>query len=485
MSKSPRLADLARTIKRLFQMTPKTVTTLKTVYRAVACMLCLCSLNVAFAQGIRLTPSPSVAVRVPVASANSAAPAAIQANYIVAIVNSEPVTSTEVRARLIRYEQRLASMGAPMPSRTDLTREVLEDVINEKVQLQRARESNVRVDDRTVDAAVQNFASQNKISVAELRARSSADGIGYAQIRSDIQNQLLVQKLRERDVLGNINISDSEIETFLKTATGDSQSSEIDIDIAQILVAVPENATASQTQALRERALRIYNRAISGDDFFKLAQENSDAKDARVGGQMGLRSIERYPTLFTEAFKDKKVADIVGPIKSGAGFHVLQLLAKQAPEANSLSVTQTNARHILLKVNPSLTEAAAKTKLASLKQQIESGKIDFTSAAKANSQDASAAAGGALGWASPGFFVPEFENAMNALPIGKVSEPVVSRFGVHLMIVDARKQTALSNSEQRETAKSALREKKFDDAYTNWIRDLRSNAYVEYRDLQQ
>ena len=326
---------------------------------------------------------------------------------------------------------------------------------------------------------------KTKYRSAELRARSSADGIGFTQIRSDIQNQLLVQKLRERDVLGNIDISDSEIETFLKTATGASQSGEVAIDIAQILVAVPENATESQTAALRERAMRIYNRAIKGDDFFKLAQENSDAKDARTGGQMGLRSIERYPTLFVEAIKDKKVADIVGPIKSGAGFHVLQLLAKEAAAASNLSMTQTNARHILLKTSPSLTEAAAKAKLASLKQQIESGKIDFASAAKANSQDASAATGGALGWASPGLFVPEFENAMNALPIGKISEPVVSRFGVHLMVVDARKQTPLTTSEQRDTAKSALREKKFDDAYANWIRDLRSNAYVEYRDLQQ
>jgi peptidyl-prolyl cis-trans isomerase SurA len=231
--------------------------------------------------------------------------------------------------------------------------------------------------------------------------------------------------------------------------------------------------------------MRIYNRAINGDDFFKLAQENSDAKDARLGGQMGLRSIDRYPTLFAEAVKDKKVADIVGPIKSGAGFHVLQLLAKEAPAAAGLNVTQTNARHILLKPSASLSEAAAKAKLVSLKLQIESGKIDFVSAAKANSQDASAAAGGALGWANPGFFVPEFENAMNALPVGKISDPVVSRFGVHLVVVDARKQIPLTNSEQRDTAKSTLREKKFDDAYANWIRDLRSNAYVEYRELQQ
>lgn len=459
--------------------------TFKTISYTATCILCLSSFGSTYAQGIRLVPSPSIAVRVPMASPAGAPPAAVQADFIVAVVNSEPVTNNEVRARLIRYEQRLASMGAPMPSRLELTREILEDVINEKLQLQRARDSNIRVDDRTIEAGIQNFANQNKVSVAELRARTSADGVGFAQIRRDIQNQLLIQKLRERDVLGNIDVSDSEIEAFLKSGSGSNASGELVIDIAQILVAVPENATESQTLVLRERAMRIYNRAINGDDFFKLAQENSDAKDARSGGKMGLRSIDRYPTLFAEAVKDKKVADIVGPIKSGAGFHVLQLLAKEAPAATSLNVTQTNARHILLKPSASLTEAAAKSKLVSLKQQIESGKIDFASAAKANSQDASAAAGGALGWANPGLFVPEFENAMNALPVGKISDPVVSRFGVHLMVVDARKQTPLTNSEQRDTAKSALREKKFDDAYANWIRDLRSNAYVEYRDLQQ
>jgi peptidyl-prolyl cis-trans isomerase SurA len=236
---------------------------------------------------------------------------------------------------------------------------------------------------------------------------------------------------------------------------------------------------------LRDRATRIFNRATSGDDFFKLAQENSDAKDANLGGQMGLRPADRYPTLFTDAIKNIKIGAVVGPIRSGAGFHVLKLLAKQAPSATSLSVTQTNVRHILLKTSAVMTETAAKIKLANLKAQIESGKIDFANAAKANSQDASAASGGALGWASPGLFVPEFENAMNLLPTGKISDPVVSRFGVHLLLVDARKQTSLSAGEQRDLARNALRAKKFDDAYSNWIRDLRSNAYVEYRNIQQ
>jgi peptidyl-prolyl cis-trans isomerase SurA len=452
-------------------------------YVATTCILCLTSFGSSYAQGVRLASTPNMSASA--ANPTGAYPVAIPADFIVAIVNSEPVTNNEIRARLIRYEQRLASMGAPMPSRLELSREILEDIINERLELQRARDTNIRVDDRTIEAAIQNFANQNKLSVADLRTRSSADGIGFAQIRRDIKNQLLIQRLRERDVLTNIDIGDSEIEAFLKSTNGLDAANELEIDIAQILVAVPEDATETQTQALRERAMRIYNRAINGDDFFKLAQENSDAKDARLGGQMGLRSMDRYPTLFVEAIKDKKVADVVGPIKSGAGFHVLQLLAKEVPNALRLNVTQTNVRHILLKTGPSLTEADAKAKLISLKQLIESGRIDFASAAKANSQDTSAAAGGTLGWASPGLFVPEFENAMNALPIGKISEPVTSRFGVHLMVVDARKQTPLTNSEQRDTAKSALREQKFNDAYANWIRDLRSNAYVEYRDKQQ
>jgi peptidyl-prolyl cis-trans isomerase SurA len=463
--------------------------TFKTILYAATCILCLSSFGSSHAQGIRLAPSSSIAVRVPVTSPDGTPTAPVQADFILAVVNSEPVTNNEVRARLIRYEQRLASMGAPMPSRLELSREVLEDIINEKLQLQKARDSNVRVDDRTIEAAIQNFATQNKVSVAELRARSSADGVGFAQIRNDIKNQLLIQKLRERDVLGNIEIADSEIEAFLKneansnpSGAGDGEST---IDIAQILVAIPEGATESQILALRDRATRVLNRATSGDDFFKLAQENSDASDAKLGGQMGLRPAERYPTLFTDAIKNIKIGEVVGPIRSGAGFHVLKLLAKQGPSATGLSVTQTNVRHILLKTSATATEAAAKIKLANLKVQIESGKIDFASAAKANSQDASAASGGTLGWASPGLFVPEFENAMDLLAIGKVSDPVVSRFGVHLLLVDARKQTPLSTGEQRDLAKNALRSKKFDDAYANWIRDLRSNAYVEYRNIQQ
>lgn len=458
---------------------------LKTTSRLTLCLFCLLAGQSAFAQGMRLTPTPALSIRTANEGSKDGAPVVVQADFIVAIVNSEPITNNEVKTRLIRYERRLAEQGAALPSRIDLAREVLEDIIREKLQLKLAKETGIRVDERTIDAAVQTFATQNNISVAALKTRSSADGIGYTQIRADIQNQLLIQRLREKEVTGSIVISDNEIEAFIKEQLNTNSSTELAIDLAQILIAIPEGATTVQIQTLQDRATRLFARAKSGEDFYKLAQENSDSKDARSGGQMGLRAVDRYPTLFIDAAKDLKVGEITGPIRSGAGFHILKLLEKQLPNSNSFAITQTNPRHILLRTGPALTESAAKTKLLDLKNRIESRATDFETAAKEVSQDGSAAAGGDLGWANPGQFVPEFENVMDKLEIGKISDPLVTRFGVHLLLVQQRRQSQLSVSEQRDVARNVLREKKFDDAYANWIRELRGNAYVEYRDVQR
>lgn len=463
--------------------------TLKAVTPVLLCLACVNLLGAASAQGVRLTPSSLLSVTAPKAatpasnSSTTGASATIQADYIVAVVNSEPVTNNEVRTRLIRFERRLAEQRVAMPPRAELMREVLDDVISEKIQLQLARESGLKIDDRAIDAAVLNFANQNKISVAELRSRTSADGIGFAQIRADIQNQLLIQKLRDREVAGRIAISDSDIDIYLREQLGPVDAMLLNIDLAQILIAVPDAATPAQLQTLRERADRILARARAGDDFFKLAQNNSDAKDAgTTGGQMGLRTTDRYPTLFTEATQNLSIGSISGVVRSGAGFHVLKVLDKQQSTSNEVKFTQTRARHILLRTGPQLSEAEAKAKLTDFKKRIESKSADFAALAKENSQDGSAADGGQLGWANPGQFVPEFENVMDQLTLGKISDPLVSRFGVHLIQVDERRQAQLTMTEQRDLARNALREKKLDENFANWLRDLRSNAYVEYRD---
>jgi peptidyl-prolyl cis-trans isomerase SurA len=451
--------------------------TFKAVTPVLLCLACASLFGTASAQGVPLAPA-----LVQPAAAPKTAPVTIQADYIVAVVNAEPVTNHEVRTRLLRFERRLTEQHAVMPPRTQLMREVLDDVINEKIQLQLARESGLKIDDRAVDAAVLNFANQNKVSVAELRSRTSRDGIGFAQIRADLHNQLLIQRLREREIAGRIVISDRDVDAYLREQFGPAETAQVAIDLAQILIAVPEAATPAQVQALRDRAERILTRARAGDDFFKLAQENSDAKDASTGGQMGLRSVDRYPTLFTEATQNLTTNGISGVIRSGAGFHVLKVLAKQQSSGSDIKITQTRTRHILLRTSPQLSETAAKAKLADFKNRIETKSADFATLAKDHSQDGSAAEGGQLGWASPGQFVPEFENAMDQLAPGKISAPVVSRFGVHLILVEERRQNQLSLAEQRELARNALREKKLDENYTNWLRDLRSNAYVEYRD---
>lgn len=432
------------------------------------------------AQGIQLAPSLSIS-----AGSNTGTSGTVQAGYIVAIVNSEPITNNEVRARLIRYERRYAEQSTGMPSRPDLSRQILEDIIRERLQLKLARETGVRVDERAVDAALQNFAAENNMSLNDLSNRRSADGVGLAQIRADIKNQLLIQKLREREVMSSINIPDEDIDSFIKEQLGSEQITDLNIDLAQILISIPENANEAKVQASLDRATRLLTRARNGEDFFKLALENSDAKDANTGGQMGLKSVDRYPTLFAEATQGLKEGDFAGPIRSGAGFHILKVLTKQLPNQTSYAITQTNAKHILLRTTATLTETMAKESLAALKKRIDSATISFETAAKEFSQDGSAISGGDLGWANPGQFVPEFEDVMRLLPAGKVSDPIVTRFGVHLLLVQDRRKALLSNAEQRELARNALRQKKFETVYNNWLNELRSNAYVEYRELQQ
>lgn len=450
----------------------------------VLIIFCLIGWQSSFAQGLRLTTTPALSMRAATNNDSTAsAPSVVQADFIVAIVNSEPITNHELKSRFFRYERRLASQGVALPSRIDLRREVLDDLIVERLILKLAKDSGFRIDDRAVEAAVQTYATQNNTTIAELKARSNPNGIGYSQIRVEIQNQLLIQRLREKEVLGSIVVSDNDVETLIKEQMSTAPSSETVLDIAQILVAIAEDATDAQVKALHDRANRILARAKSGENFYKLAQDNSDAKEAQTGGQMGLRPADRYPTLFADAVKDLKIGEFAGPIRSGAGFHILKLLEKQLPSSNFV-ITQTNTSHILLRTRPDMSEADAKTKLLAVKNRIESRSISFASAAQEISQDGSAAAGGNLGWASPGQFVPEFESVMNKLNIGQISEPIVTRFGVHLLLVQERRQNQLSPLELREMARNVLRERKLDDANANWIRELRGNAYIEYRDIQ-
>lgn len=434
------------------------------------------------AQGLKPLAAP-VGVGAPVATPKTPQPA----DFIVAVVNSEPVTNNEVRAETQRVLQQMSQQRRPLPDSKLLASQVLERLINDKAQLQQARETGVRVDDAAIDLAEQNVARQNQLEVAELRRRIAAEGMGLSQFRDQLRDQLTLTRLRERDVEPRVRVTDLEIDQYLQEQlqVGNIDPALLEINLAQILVAVPDSASPVQIAALEAKAQRALQRARAGEDFVALVLEFSDATDSasRVnGGQLGLRTADRYPPLFVESTQALGVGDVSAVVRSGAGFHVLKVIEKKNVGVPAMAVTQSRARHILLRVSPQLSEAAARAKLADFKKRIVAGKADFAALARENSQDGSAAQGGDLGWANPGMFVPEFEEVMNRLTPSQISDPLVSRFGVHLIQLMERRKAALSPREQRETVRALLREKKLDEAYVTWAQDLRGRAYVEMRE---
>lgn len=410
-----------------------------------------------------------------------ATPAVSQADFIVAVVNSEPITNSEVQAQVKPILQQFAQQGRATPPLADLQRQVLERLIMERAQLQLAASSGLRVDEVAIDQAEQNVARQNQIDVPELRRRVQADGLAMSQFRQRLRNQLLLMRLREREVESRVRVTDLEVEQYLREQSAVNPATQ-PVHLAQILVAVPETATAVQIAALEKRAQSALARARAGESFSALVAELSDAPDRANGGQMGLRTPDRYPTIFIEATQNLASGDISNLVRSGAGFHILKIIEKRNSGLPNMAVTQSRARHILLRPNANLTEKAAMEKLAEYRRRIVAGQADFAALARDNSQDSSAAQGGDLGWTSPGMFVPEFEEVMNRLAPGQISEPLISRFGVHLIQLNERRQATLSQREQMETVRAMLREKKIDEAYTIWTQDLRDRTYVEIRE---
>ncbi|MBC7547781.1 MAG: peptidylprolyl isomerase [Polaromonas sp.] len=434
------------------------------------------------AQSPGLRASPQMRAQQPPAAGSRANQ---QADYIVAVVNSEPITNSELRTKLIRTEQQMVQQGAPMPARNEMVRLVLERMITDKAQLQLARTSGIRVDDNTLEAAVQSVARQNQISMEELRKRLAADGIPYSQFQSNLRDELLVNRLRQREVEARVSVTESEIDQFLRDQQNGTDVSAQAINLAEILIPVPENATPAQVTALQARAQQVTDKARSGSDFAALATEFSSSATKSNGGEMGLRTADRYPPLFVEATQTLRVGGVARPVRSGAGFHVLKVLDKKQAGVLDAVVPQTHARHILLRLSNQQTEALAIAKLAGFKKSILAGNNDFAALARSNSEDGSAKEGGDLGWVSPGVFVPEFEKVMDTLALNQMSEPIVTRFGVHLLQVLERREAKLTPREQREAVRGQLREKKQDEAYALWLQDVRGKAYVELRDAPQ
>jgi peptidyl-prolyl cis-trans isomerase SurA len=414
------------------------------------------------------------------ASLGAAAQRASTVDRIVAIVNKEVITASELANAVGMAERELRRRGTMPPERAVLERQMLERLILDKAQVQMARDTGIRVDELQLDRAVQRIADGNKLSLSEFRAALERDGVPFEVFRQDIREQIVLTRLREREVDDKIQVSDSEIDLFLeamKAAPGERT----EYNLAHILVRVPEQATPDQVEAARRRAQQALAEARAGSDFAQLAATYSNAPEALQGGSLGWRAHDRLPELFAEALGGLKPGEVTPPLRSPAGFHLLKLIDRRIAGISDAPIPQTKVRHILIRTSETVSESEARRRLADLRRRILAKDADFGEMARVHSDDASAARGGELDWIYPGDTVPDFERAYSELAIGEISEPFRTQFGVHLVQVLQRRSADMSTERRRLQARQALRERKGDEAYHEWLRQLRDSTYVELR----
>ena len=402
---------------------------------------------------------------------------------IVAVVNSEVVTNSELAERTASAERQMKRQSTPVPEARVLERQVLERLILEKAQLQMAKETGLRVDEVQLDRTLGRIAENNKMNLATFRQTLERDGLQFDRFREEIRNEIMVTRLREREVDDKIQVSDSEIDLYVAEAEGPGAPlGDVEYNFAHVLVRLPEQATPESIQAARGRAEHVMAEAKGGADFARLAASFSDAPDALAGGNMGWRPHDRLPEAFSAALKDLRPGEVSQVLRSPAGFHVLKLVERRggASALSAAPVQQTHARHILIKTNEVVSENDARRRLADLRERIVNGG-DFAEFARLQSEDSTAAKGGDLDWVYRGDTVPEFERAMDELKPGEISQPVKSPFGYHLIQVLERRVADVSAERRRLQARQALRERRADEAYQDWLRQLRDRTYVEIR----
>jgi peptidyl-prolyl cis-trans isomerase SurA len=397
---------------------------------------------------------------------------------IVAVVNDEVITQHELDARLQLAIRQMKAQNVPLPPMDVLQKQMLERMITERVQLQFAKQTGIRVDEVQLDRALQRIAASNNMGLDQFRQAVEKDGVPFAKFREEIRNEIILARLREREAENRVTVTDAEVEHYLSSPQGQAKG-ETEYNLSHILIRVPEQASPEQIQAARARAEKALAELRQGADFRQVAAAHSDAPDALQGGELGWRQASRLPELFAEALDKLQPGGLSDILRSPNGFHILKLNDKRGRDL-PMVVEQTHARHILIKVNELTSEADAKQRLQTLKDRIEHG-ADFAELARLNSEDASAAKGGDLGWLSPGDTVPEFERAMNALPVGALSDPVKSPFGWHLIQVLERRKQDVTDERRKLQARMEIRERKADEAYQEFVRQLRDQAYVEIR----
>jgi peptidyl-prolyl cis-trans isomerase SurA len=402
---------------------------------------------------------------------------------IVAVVNKEVITASELHEATASAERALGRRGTQLPPRELLERQMLERLILDKAQLQMAREMGIRVDELQLDRAVQRVAEQNRLTLAEFRGALERDGVAFGAYREDLREQIILSRLREREVSDRIQVSDGEIDLLLEEMKA-APAERVEFNLAHVLVRIPEQASPERIEAARGRAEKVVLEARAGTDFGRLAASYSDAPDALQGGALGWRARDRLPDLFVSALAKMSPGEVSEVLRSPAGFHVVKLLERRGAGGSAeagAAVLQTRLRHILIRTSDSVSEDDARRRLLTLRERIVGGGADFAEMARVHSDDGTAARGGELDWIYPGDTVPDFERGYVELKIGEVSEPVRTPFGYHLIQVLERRSADMSLERRRMQARQTLRERKMDDAYQEWLRLVRDQTYVELR----
>ena len=444
---------------------------------SVACALAASFAAAAFAQpqvppGVR---PPPPGPRAP-APAPSSAPATL--DRVVAVVNNEALTLFEMNEQKRILVQQLRESRLQPPSPDVLDRQVLDRLITERALMQYAKETGIRVDDTTVERTILRIAQENKLSPDEFRKALEREGIPYAKYREDIRRELVIQRLREREIDSKVFVSEAEVDNYLATVNVQA-GGENEYQLAHILVRVAEQSSPEQIEGRRARAEEVLAKVKAGENFAQVAATYSDAPDAQQGGNLGWRTQARMPTVFVDAVRKMKSGDVSPVLRSPAGFHIVKLVGERGRNQPSV-VQQTHVRHILIKVSELSSDVEAKAKIDRVRERIESG-AKFEDQARLNSEDASSAKGGDLGWVSAGDLVPDFQVAMDQLKPGELSQPVRSPFGWHLIEVIERREQDVAKDRQREQARLALRQRKADEQFQEFVRQTRDRAYVEIK----
>lgn len=402
----------------------------------------------------------------------------VKMDRIIAIVDQGVITEQELIERTRTVKAQLEKQGTQLPPDKVLEKQVLERLIADSLQLQMAAQTGIKIDDTQLDKTIERIAAQNKMGIEEFSALLEKDGIPLRKFREDIRNEITIARIREREVDNKLNISEGEIDNYLTTQANRGEEQD-EFEIAHILIRTPEDASPEDLEKAKTKTQDALKQLAEGVSFSEVSASLSDAPNALEGGSMGWRNGGQLPALFLEVLKPMQKDEVSRPIRSPNGFHILKLTDRRGG-TSSLVIGQTHARHILIKLSEVVSETDAKRKIDSIKERLDNG-AKFEELARQFSEDGSANNGGDLGWVNPGDTVPPFEKAMNDLGLGEISEPVLSPFGWHVIQVIERRQQDMTKEATRLKARQEIRARKSEEAYEDWIREMRDRAFVELR----